>query len=127
MSVSCRIFSGLTIEIARDLTHADFKKYHEFIEKHPELDEYTYDHDDREGKILLIVDGMNGEFLRLVHAEIIQDNASLGPTNEFIERDGTFWPPILNKMLDYYEEYTGTKVNEHHDPEVKDALWSQWY
>ena len=42
MSVDCRVITGLTLEFAKDLDHAAFKKYHEFVEKYPELDEYTY-------------------------------------------------------------------------------------
>lgn len=127
MSVSCRIITGLTIEFAKDLKHADFRKCDDFTEKHPELDEYQYDYRDREGKLLLIGDGMNGDFLRLVQIDKLIEGGSLGEANEFIELPMTGIPinmEVVNKMTALYEEYTGEKLNP---DKLKYAMWSQWY
>ena len=70
MSVDCRIVVGLTLEFPGAV---DFEKVEAFTEKHPELDEYKYRFDEREGKLLLIGDGMNGDFLRLVKVDKIID------------------------------------------------------
>ena len=126
MSVECRIITGLTLEFARNLTHADFAKCHEFEDKHPELDEYKYDQDDRAGKLLIICDGMNGEFLRLVQTDFICIG-DLGPKNEFVELPApnhVFDPKLLEKMNNLYKEYTGKLPDLH---EYKYAMWSQWY
>ena len=126
MSVECRVFTGLTLEFAKDLDHAAFKKYHEFIEKYPELDEYTYDRADREGKLLLIADGMNGEFIRLVQADLIH-NGSTGEANvfrELVAPDSCFNRELFDKMSNIYKEYIGEP------PALSDfkyAMWSQWY
>ena len=126
MSVECRVFTGLTLEFAKDLDSAAFEKYHEFVEKYPELDEYTYDRADREGKLLLIADGMSGEFIRLVQADHIY-NGAMGETNEFRELAapyGCFSSELFNKMKELYKEYTGEY------PALSDfkyAMWSQWY
>ena len=126
MSVDCRIFTGLTIELAHDLNSFDFKKYHKFVEKYPELDEYTYDRADREGKLLLIVDGMSGEFLRLVHVDKLI-NGNIGESNEFVELaapDSCFSLELFKKMCEIYEEYN------REPPALSDfkyAMWSQWY
>ena len=126
MSIECRILVGLTVEFARELNHEDFRKCHAFTEKYPELDEYEYDREDREGKLLLISDGMNGEFLRLIQVEKYIDGGNLGDTNEFIELSspGPFNPELVAKMRALYEEYTG-KTMEPKD--FKYAMWSQWY
>ena len=124
MSVECRIFVGLTIELERDLN--DFKKLHDFEEKYPELDMYNYGGGEREGKLLLIYDGMCGEFARLIKVDKIIDEGSLGEANEFVElpMPGEFNPEVTNKMAALYEEYTGKPL----DPkEYKYAMWSQWY
>lgn len=127
MSVSCRIITGLTIEIAKDLKHADFKKYHEFVDRHPELDEYQYDFEDRTGKLLLISDGMNGDFLRLVKTDKIIEDGSLGEANEFIELNmpaGVLSQELVSEMSEIYREYTGEyPINT----DFKYAMWSQWY
>lgn len=127
MSVSCRIFTGLTLEFAKDIQYADFRKCDAFLEKHPELDEYTYDSDHREGKLLLISDGMNGDFIRLVQIDKLRDGASLGPFNDFVELPMTGVPiniKVVNKMTALYEEYTGEKFNP---DKLTYAMWSQWY
>lgn len=126
MSVECRLYVGLTLEIKKDLTAADFNKYHEFIEKHPGLDEYEYYSTNKEGKLLLISDGMNGDFLRLIKVDRFIDGGSLGDANEIIELPVTidcFDKELIGKMVDIYVEYTGTQPTL---ADFKYAIWSQW-
>lgn len=124
--VDCRIFIGLTVELAKDLKPDDFRKIDDFLNKHPELDEYVGD-PNLEGRILLIHDGMDGDFARLVFVDKFRDDASLGSSNEFIELaapNHMFNPEVISKMFDLYEDYTGSR------PAISDfkyALWSQWY
>lgn len=127
MSVECRIITGLTIELGKDLTSADFKKLHAFEEKYPELDEYNYNSKDREGKLLLIYDGMSSDFARLVMVDKYIDGGNLGDYNEFIELPMAGVPvniEVVNKMTALYEEYTGEKFNP---DKLTYAMWSQWY
>lgn len=127
MGVSCRIVTGLTVEIAKDLKQADFKKYHEFIDRHPELDEYQYNPEDRVGKLLLISDGMSGDFLRLVKTDKIIEDGFLGEANEFIKLNmpvGALSQELISEMSEIYREYTGEyPINT----DFKYAMWSQWY
>lgn len=37
MSVSSRVYVGLTVEFASNLRHEDFRKCEDFIKKYPEL------------------------------------------------------------------------------------------
>jgi hypothetical protein len=126
MSTRSRLFIGLTIELGTDLSPADFKKLHAIEEKYPELDEYNHEPKDREGKLLLIYDGMNSQFARLILVDKYIEGGNLGYSNEMIELaspNNMFNPEIITKMSDVYEEYTG------HEPtiaEFKYALWSQW-
>lgn len=127
MSVECRVLTGLTIEFTRDLNHEDFRKCHAFTDKYPELDEYNYGRGEREGKLLLIGDGMNGDFLRLIKVDKIIDEGNLGETNEFIELpapNSSFNPELIEKMSKLYEEYTGKPPAL---ADFKYAMWSQWY
>ena len=128
MSVSSRIIVGLTLELGRDLTAADFKRLHELEDKHPEIDEYNHPREDREGKLLLIYDGMCSQFARLVFVDKYIEGGNLGKGNsEIIELaipQKLFNPEVVEKMYDLYEEYHG------HRPAATDfryALWSQWY
>ena len=124
MSVESRILVGLTLELERDLD--GFEKCHALEEKYPELDEYNYHIEDREGKLLLIYDGMNSEFARLIKVDKYIDGGNMGDVNEFMElpMPGQFNPEVTNKMAALYEEYTGKPL----DPkDYKYAMWSQWY
>ena len=125
MSVDCRILVGLTIELEGEIN--DFGKLHDFEEKYPELDEYNYGRGERKGKLLLIYDGMNGSFARLIKVDKIIEEGSLGDANEFFELaapDSCFVPDTINKMKELYEEYTGKPANY---ADFKYAMWSQWY
>ena len=125
MSVECRILTGLTLEIDRDLK--GFEKLHALEEKYPELDEYNYHRWDREGKLLLIYDGMCGEFARLIKVDKYKDGANLGDSNEFVELNmpaGTLNQELISKMSELYKEYTGEYPK---NTDFKYAMWSQWY
>lgn len=126
MSVDCRIFVGLTLEFARDLSHEDFRKVEVFTEKYPELDEYNYNRGDLEGKLLLVGDGMNGDFLRLIKVDKVIDEGSLGEANEFIQLNmpvDTLNQELISKMSEIYKEYTGEYPK---NTDFKYATWSQW-
>ena len=125
MSVECRVFTGLTLELERDIQ--SFKKLHELEEKYPELDAYAYHRDDREGKLLLIYDGMCSEFARLIMVDKYIEGGSLGDSNEFFELNmpsGVLNQELITKMSEIYKEYTGEYPK---NTDFKYAMWSQWY
>lgn len=124
MSVECRILVGLTLELEKPV--ANFKKCHALEEKYPELDEYNYSTNDREGKLLLISDGMCGEFARLIQVDKYIDGGTLGDGNEFFELvpAGVFSQELISRMSEIYKEYTGEYPKK---SDFKYAMWSQWY
>ena len=130
MSTRSKLFIGLTLELGTNLSSADFKKLHAIEEKYPELDEYNYEPKDREGKILLIYDGMNGDFARLVWPDKVIEPGMLGEGNEFIESyipSPMSDPDIGTKittLVELYEEFTGEPCGRER---VKYAMWSQWF
>ena len=127
MSVDSRVIVGLTLELGSNLTAADFKRLHALEEKYPEIDEFNHDRKDREGKLLLIYDGMCSQFARLVYVDKYIDGGNLGKRNELFKLATGYRcidPEVFNKMSDLYEEY------HDHRPAATDfqyALWSQWY
>lgn len=124
MSVDCRVFVGLTIELERNIN--DFEKVHDFEDKYPELDFYNYHIDEREGKLILIYDGMNGDFVRLIKIDKFIDGGYLGNSNEFFELtapNSSFDPELIAEMSKLYEEYTGKAPTL---SDFKYAIWSEW-
>ena len=90
------------------------------------MDEYNYDSKDREGKLLLICDGMSGQFCRLVQVDKYVDGGNLGPTNEYIKLPTpaqVISPELLEKMFKLYKEYTGRHAFLQ---DFEYAMWSMW-
>ena len=125
MGVECRILTGLTLELEKPLK--GFEKCHALEEKYPELDEYNYHRWDREGKLLLIYDGMCSSFARLVFVDKYIDGGNLGHKNGYYELNmphGTLSQELIHKMSELYKEYTGEYPK---NTDFKYALWSYWY
>jgi hypothetical protein len=61
MSVDCEGYIGYTVTLKENLTSNDFDFFNDFSEEHGEYNKYY-----SKGKVLLIVDGMSGDFARLI-------------------------------------------------------------
>ena len=69
MSINSEIYWGYTVELENHSTEIDFNKYDEFIETHPEYNQYN-----DKNTVQLVIDGMNGEYVRLIYViEHIKD------------------------------------------------------
>jgi hypothetical protein len=127
MSTSSVIYTGLSVDFATNLSHADFRKADDFIEKHPELDEYAYnlcDDDEAEGKLVLICDGMNGHYLRLIQIDKCCNDGYTTYGNVVIELP---MPSISDELIDKFKalhkEYTGEDL----PPEkLRYIVWTHW-
>lgn len=125
MSVECRVLVGLTLELESPIE--SFKKCHDLEEKYPELDEYNHHIEDREGKLLLVYDGMCGEFARLIQVDKYIDGGNLGDSNEFFELNmpaGVLNQELISRMSELYKEYTGEYPK---NTDFKYAMWSMWH
>ena len=125
MSVESRIIIGHTINITYALTQDDFRKCDAFISKYPELDEYNYRWDEKEKKVLMIADGMNGDYLRLVHVDKIIDGGNTGD-EDWVDLPKPALPSreVAEKLAAMYKEYTGLELTE---KDIHYAMWTQWY
>lgn len=126
MSVDSRIYIGFTIELDKDLDHTGFRKASDFVDRYPEFDEYKYWQEEKEGKFIIVVDGMNGDFARFILVDKFRDGANLGPGNEFIEMTAPrAISPEEQKIFEtVYLEYTGNTLSPQ---DIKYAMWNQWY
>ena len=121
MSVDCRIVVGLTLEFPGTV---DFEKVDAFTEKYPELDEYNYRFDEKEGKLLLIGDSMNGDFLRLVKVDRIIDELEefdfipLNTPSDALNQE------LISQMSELYKEYNGEYPK---NTDFKYAMWTQCF
>lgn len=126
MSVSCEMYTGLTIEVFTDLTSVDWEVIHAFEDKYPKLDKYNHQYPNYEGKLLLISDGMNGDFCRLCWVDKYKDDISFGSGNNIVELPMPGGPDYATKkvlMKEYYEELTGEPFPAN---KLKYAMWTMW-
>ena len=119
MSVSCEQFIGYTLTVKEKLTHEDFEFFHEFLDKHPE---YRKNRD--KGQVALIIDGMNGEYARLVYIEKnLKDCQYDG--DEFYNKLSDEKPDyeVYSAITQVYEELYGTAFGFVNANRIEHAMW----
>ena len=75
MSITIEKIKGFTVTLKENLTHEDFEFFNSLEDEHKEFNyggEY-YDHPLKDDKVALIVDGMSGEYARLVYIESVNE------------------------------------------------------
>lgn len=65
MSVDCTGYIGYTVTLKEDLTSDDFDFFNDFDDAHSEYSQWSFKNDGTE-RVRLVVDGMSGDFARLI-------------------------------------------------------------
>jgi hypothetical protein len=68
MSVDCTGYIGYTVTLKRDLDSDDFDFFNDFDDEHSEYSQWEFKKKDKE-RTRLVVDGMSGDFARLIYVE----------------------------------------------------------
>ena len=68
MSVDCTGYIGYTVTLKRDLDSDDFKFFNDFDDEHEEYSQWEFKSKNKE-RVRLVVDGMNGDFARLIYVD----------------------------------------------------------
>lgn len=116
MSVSCELLVGYTVTLQTDLTNEDFEKYNDFIENN-----IQYDNNSQSG-VQLIVDGMNGDYARLIYIDSrcdVEDIEDIDYKKLNTELSGEKYE-ALNKA---YKALTGETLAI---SEIEYAVWTYW-
>lgn len=119
MSVSCEQFIGYTLTLKEKLTHEDYRFFDEFESKHPE-----YRKNREAGQVALIVDGMNGEYARLVYIEKhLKDCHYDG--DEYYSVLSSEKPDydVYSAITQAYEEMYGTAFGFVNANRIEHAMW----
>ena len=123
MSVHCRIIVGPTVEILNKMNHEDFRKYHAYIDNHPDMED-GYDRLHEPGaKMILFADGMNGQYLRLTYVQKVNENSRIDNGSDLIELATPVDENVITKMQEIYNEYTGEELSP---DRIKYCMWTQW-
>jgi hypothetical protein len=68
MSVDCTGYIGYTVTLKRDLDSDDFDFFNDFDDEHSEYSQWDFKNKGKE-RTRLVVDGMSGDFARLIYVE----------------------------------------------------------
>lgn len=68
MSVDCTGFIGYTVTLKQDLDSKDFDFFNDFDDEHSEYSQWNFKRNGNE-RVRLVVDGMSGEFARLIFVD----------------------------------------------------------
>jgi hypothetical protein len=116
MSVECEAYVGYTVTLKTNLNGDDFDFFNEFLETHDEYNQY-----DCKDKVLLVVDGMCGEYARLVFVDYKLDEYWCEGKNYFILRDSPIPEEIYNELNKAYN------VLYNKDLDVEQIEYALWF
>lgn len=113
MSVEWKAYLGYTVNVKNNISNEDFEIYDAFLNEHPEYNRY-----DAENRVSLVVDGMNGQYARLIFALKTFDDAWEGDYYKIYGQ--TAFEPVYSQLTEAYHLLTGNLL----DPTaVELALW----
>lgn len=93
MSVDCSLYIGYTVNLKEDLSGDDFN----FFEKFDEYNRFNC-----EGKAVLLVDGMNGHYARIIFVDKKIDD--IWECNDYYKlRKGNIPDEVYNEMNKLYK------------------------
>lgn len=119
MSVSCEMYVGYTINIKENLTHDDFEKYEEFTRNYPEYDERS--NSEKVNKVILIDDGMNGLYARLIFVELHVPECWVEGNDYHILNNNQIPEEVLNALKLAYQRLCQKELD------INQIEYSLWY
>lgn len=128
MSVNCEMFIGWTIKLIEgDVTNQDFDFFDNLGETNPNFEVFKgkySQYTDDDTKVKLIVDGMSGEYVRLIYViknrniwDFDGENAYDKLSNEEVPED------IYNELNECYKQIYNKDLEK---DKVEYALWYHW-
>lgn len=119
MSVSCEMYVGYTINIKEDLTNDDFEKYEKFTRNYPEYAERS--NSEKVNKVILIDDGMNGLYARLIFVELHVKECWIEGNDYYILNNNQIPEAVLNALKLAYQRLC------HKELDINQIEYSLWY
>ena len=118
MSTSCRGYIGYTVNLKENLTNSDFDFFEQFLELHGEYNLF-----DCEGKVVLVEDGMCGEYARLIFVDEKIDECWIEGKDYFLLRNQTVPNDIYDELNKAYTLMYGKKLDKNI---IEYALWFEF-
>ena len=128
MSVRCEMFLGWTVKLIEgDVTSEDFEFFDELEEREPDFQAFKgkYSEFTDDGtKVKLVVDGMNGLYVRLIYVYKNKSVYSFGDEIDYEKLSNEQVPDdIYNELNECYKKIYNKDLEK---DKVEYALWYHW-
>jgi len=104
--------------IKKDLSHTDFDSFYDFINEHNEYD--MFEHNEETEKVKLVIDGMNGNFARLVFVDEKIENCWVNDKEYFTLRSQSVPNDVYKQLNKAYKLMYNKDLDE---TLIEYALW----
>ena len=128
MSVRCEMFLGWTVKLIEgDVSDNDFEFFKQLEEREPDFEVFkgkysVYTDDDT--KVKLVVDGMNGLYVRLIYVHKNKSIYSSGDEIDYEKLSNEQVPDdIYNELNECYKKIYNKDLEK---DKVEYALWHHW-
>ncbi len=115
MSISCDAFIGYTVTLKSSLNDEEYDFFDEFLMKYSEYDSY-----DCKGKVLLVIDGMSGEYARFVFVDEHIEDCWSNDKDYYSLRKSPVPDDVYNALNKAYVAMYGKTLNT---DTIEYALW----
>lgn len=118
MSVDCTGYVGYTVNLKRDLDSDDFDFFNEFDDEHKEYS--MWEHRKPTEKVRLVIDGMSGDFARLIYVDYKIEDCFIDGKDYFKLREA----PIPQEVYEEMNKAYNLMYNKDLDKSlIEYALW----
>lgn len=118
MSVDCTGYLGYTVTLKKDLSQTDFDSFYDFNDEHNEYD--MFEHNEETEKVKLVIDGMNGNFARLVFVDEKIENCWVNDKEYFTLRSQSVPNDVYKQLNKAYKLMYNKDLDE---TLIEYALW----
>lgn len=118
MSVDCRGYVGYTVTLKRDLNSDDFDFFDDFENEHKEYS--MWEHKKPTEKVRLVIDGMRGDFARLVCVEHKIEDCWIDGKDYFSLKSQTIPDDVYGQLNKAYKLMYGKDLDK---SLIEYALW----
>lgn len=117
MGIETDIYIGFTIGLELN-EQKDYEFYRKIVDEYPELDKYN-------SKVHLVIDGMNGDYARLIFIEKKIDGCYCDELDYFKVNHNIEIPEeIYSELNKYYKVIMGDELSR---DKIDYAIWAHWY
>ena len=111
MSVDCTGYIGYTVTLKENLNSDDFDFFNDFDDEHGEYSQWEFKNKAKE-RVRLVVDGMSGDFARLIFVEDKIEDCWINGKDYFALRSGDIPDNVYDELNKAYQLMYGKELDK---------------